>query len=303
MPELPRPVRAVALGLLTFVVAFSVARKPPTAPPDTLSPGEVQRLFEAMVKRVAKSGPNHLHMRRLYYYAAAFSGPAGASVHAVRAGALLHDTTKEDGRGDPKERFCTHGAQGAEYAFEVLTGLGKSEAFARHVAAAVDEHMGPCGHNDDFGDDRFMTKFCARDYPAPRSVEAQVLYDVDMLDLMTVDGVVKVVELRQKNPEFEREPLKDSALTGKDSAWKSVNDAGQTLLTKAARACGAALTAHTRAFLDGVDWDRVKDVPAFKAAARGFLGHTPLPSCLPRVPPCAEPESVMEEGPDARCAD
>ena len=56
-----------------------------------------------------------------------------------------------------------------------------------------------------------------------------MLFDLDMLDLMTVDGVVKVVELRQKNPEFERaaferEPLKDSALTGRDSAWKSVND-------------------------------------------------------------------------------
>lgn len=298
-----RVVKGLALGVAAFTLLYllgSSSRLPP-APKDTLSAGEVQRLFEAMVKRVQRGGPNHLHMRRLYYAAPVFARAAGASVDAVRAAALLHDTTKEDGRGEPRERFCTHGEQGAEYALTVLRGLGKSEAFALHVARAVREHMGPCGHNEEWKADRFMTKFCAREYPAPVSLEAQVLYDIDMLDLMTVDGVVKVVELRQKGPEFGRESLEDSARKGPDSAWKSVVDARQTLITSAAVACGGLLEAHSKAFLDQVDWRAVSTVDEFKAAARAFVSASPRPACLPQPPGCREPDAVIEEGPDARC--
>jgi len=129
-----------------------------------------------------------------------------------------------------------------------------------------------------------MSKFCGRSFPKPSSPEAKVLYDIDMLDLMTVDGVVKVAELRQKNPEFEKEPLEASVRTGPDSAWKSVVDAKQTLLTDAARDCGATLASHTEAFVDGVDFSKVKDVPDFKRAATDYLAQHSLPACLPRVP-------------------
>jgi hypothetical protein len=200
----------------------------------------------------------------------------------VQAAALLHDATKEDGAGEPKERFCTHGAQGAQYTKEVLLGLGKRQAFADAAALAVEEHMGPCGFNWSFFGKRFMSKFCDRRYPKPKSAEARVLYDIDMLDLMTVDGVVKVVELRQKNPEFEKEPLKDSAISGPDSAWKSVIDARQTLLTDAAVECGNTLVLHTQGFVDGVDFEQVKDVDGFKRAAAEYLVAKPLPDCLPR---------------------
>ena len=55
------------------------------------------------MKRVARGGVNHLHMRRLAYYAPRFAEAAGASVGAVQAAALLHDSTKEDGRGEGKD--------------------------------------------------------------------------------------------------------------------------------------------------------------------------------------------------------
>jgi hypothetical protein len=174
----------------------------------------------------------------------------------------------------------------------VLEGIGKSKAFAAHAAAAVREHMGPCGFNWSFFSKRFMSRFCARSYPKPKSLEAQVLYDIDMLDLMTVDGVVKVVEMRQKNPEFEKEPLKDSVISGGDSAWKSVVDAQQTLITAGARECGVALTLHTQGFVDGVDFEKVKDVPDFKWAATQYLAAHPLPSCLPTVPPLVDGSSL-----------
>ncbi len=247
-----------------------------------LAPGDVEQITAALLKRVKEGGPNHLHSIRLFRYAPPFAKAAGANVDLVQAAALLHDATKEDGAGEPKERFCTHGEQGAAYAKDVLVGLGKSPAFADAASLAIAEHMGPCGFNWPFFSKRFMSKFCDRGYPTPKSAEARVLYDIDMLDLMTVDGMVKVVELRQKNPEFEKEPLKDSAISGADSAWKSVIDARQTLLTAAAGTCGDRLVIHTQGFVDGVDFEQVKDVDGFKRAAAEYLAARPLPDCLPR---------------------
>lgn len=277
-----RNARVAALGVLSFTLFVGVSRLLRPSP-DELTPADAQRVLERSLERIKKGGPNQLHMRRLYFAAEPFGEVT--NLHVVRAAALLHDATKEDGKGDPKERFCTHGEQGGAWASQVLRELGKSDAFAARVEAAIVEHMGPCGHNEAWGDARFMTKFCQRAYAKPSTAEARLLYDLDMLDLMTVEGVVKVVELRQTNPEFEREPLKDSALTGKDSAWKSVNDAQQTLIIWPTQACGQELVTHTKRFLDGVDWDQVKDVTGFKQAAEKFLEQTPYPACVVRAPP------------------
>lgn len=249
---------------------------------EALQASELDGLFAATSKRVKPGGPNDAHMRRLLGYAPPFAKAAGAELAVVQAAALMHDATKEDGAGEPKERFCNHGTEGGAWAVTVLRGLGRSDAFAARVGQAITEHMGPCGHNEEWNAPRFMTKFCAREYPKPSSVEAQVLFDLDMLDLMTVDGVVKVVQLRQRGAEFEREPLVDSALKGADSAWKSVNDARQTLITPLAQRCGGELSAHTKAFLDSVDWAQVPSVEAFKLSAETWLKAHPLPGCLPR---------------------
>lgn len=251
---------------------------------EALSAWQLRQVHDAMLERVKPGGPNHLHMRRLFFYAPPFAQAAQAQLTTVQAAALLHDATKENGAGEPKERFCTHGEQGAQNALAVLQRVGATQPLAAQVASAVREHMGPLGHNDTFGADRFMTRFCARPYPSPQSVEAQVLFDLDMLDLMTVDGVLKVVGLRQRGAEFEREPLVASALTGADSAWKSVLDAQQTLRTEAAKACGATLATHTKAFLDGLDFGAVTSVEAFAAAEAAYLQRAPLPACLPVVP-------------------
>jgi hypothetical protein len=272
------PLALVGAG---YFALESLDRPPP--PDESLTPADIEKIYAALLSRVKSGGPNHLHSRRLFHYAPPFAKAAGANLDVVQAAALLHDSTKEDGSGEPKERFCTHGDQGAAYTQQVLEGLGKSKGLALATSQAVSEHMGPCGFNWSFFSKRFMSKFCDRKYDKPKSAEARVLYDIDMLDLMTVDGVVKVVELRQTNPEFEKEPLKDSAISGADSAWKSVVDARQTLLTDAAGACGDKLTLHTQQFVDGVDFERVKDVDAFKRAAAEYLAARPLPDCLPKV--------------------
>lgn len=279
----PYSAGTLALGA-TFLLVSGPARKAPPSPSDTLTREDVRAIYLALLDKVDRGGHNHLHCRRLFFYAPAFARAAGANVDAVRAAALLHDATKERGVEDPKERFCTHGAEGAKYAAAVIRRLGKSDAFVESVSVAIEQHMGPAGFSWSHRRNRFMTRFCSRSYPKPGAVEAKVLYDIDMLDLMTVDGVLKVVNNRQTNPEFGKETLKQSALTGSDSAWASVQEADQTLITPAAKKCGDDLTAHSKAFLDQVDWDAVKDVKSFAAAVQSFKQKSPVPSCLPAVP-------------------
>ncbi len=218
---------------------------------------------------VRAGGPNERHLRRLAALAPGFARAEGARVELVQVAALLHDATKEDGAGTPYERFCTHGEAGAALARVALPSLGFADTDVETVALAIVEHMGPCGEG------RFMSAFCKRPYPTPRSAEAKVLFDLDMLDLMTVNGVAKVVELRQRGAEFARESVEASAA----SAWKSVGEAREVLVTRTGQACGAQVTSHTRAFLDQVRFDGV-DVEGFSAQVGPWLRVHPLPECV-----------------------
>jgi putative nucleotidyltransferase with HDIG domain len=244
-------------------------------------------LRAALLRRVAAGGPNHQHALRLAALAPALARAEGADPALVVAAALLHDATKEDGAGTPRERFCTHGQQGAANARAVLPGAGFDAARTEVVASAIEQHMGPQGESPARHQPRFMTSFCDRAFPTPVGPEARVLYDLDMLDLMTVHGVAKVVALRQRGTEFGRETVEASALTGPDSAWKSVEDAGETLLTRTGRACGAEVRARTWRFLSTLDFGAVTTVPAFQAAVLASLAENPLPACVDPAGPTA----------------
>jgi hypothetical protein len=235
---------------------------------------------QVVLRHVRAGGPNHRHLLRVAALAPAFARAEAADLEVVQTAALLHDATKEDGAGSPYERLCTHHTQAAQLARRELPSLGFSKTHIEAIAQAIEQHMGPLGENPEFQSPRFMTGFCRRDFPTPSSPEARVLFDLDMLDLMTVDGVVKVVTLRQRNPEFAKESVQASALTGRDSAWKSVVDARQVLMTAAAQGCGDALSRHSRAFLEGIDFAQVSSVEAFEAAAKAYLAEQPLPVCV-----------------------
>lgn len=232
--------------------------------------GPTPAVESLVVRHVKRDGPNHQHVLRLFAAAPELARAEGADLEVVQLAALLHDVTKEDGTGTPFERFCTHHAQAAAVARLELPTLGYSSATTARVAEAIEQHMGPLGENPEFHAPRFMSGFCQREYPRPSTAEARVLFDLDMLDLMTVQGVVKVVTLRQRNAEFAKETLEQSALTGKDSAWKSVVDAQQVLVTSTAQRRGAEISARTRQFLESVDFSKVTSVEAFSAAAARF---------------------------------
>jgi putative nucleotidyltransferase with HDIG domain len=292
---------AIAAALLVLTGGCPHVDVSPPLRDESFRDAHLKQVYAALLRRVAKGGPNHLHCRRLFFYAEPFAKSVGADVQAVRVAALLHDSTKESGSEEPIERFCSHGETGARYAQEVLERLGTSDAFRGRVTRSILEHMGPVGVSWQLHGRRFMSRFCRRDFPRPSSPEAQVLYDVDMLDLMTVDGIRKVVTLRQTNAEFRTESIVQSARTGRDSAWRSVREAGETLITPAARACGRLLAAHSRKFLDGVDWTAVHDVGAFAAATETWKSMHPLPACLPEVPPCGAPAAAALLGEREDC--
>jgi len=238
------------------------------------------RVVEVMLQHVKRDGPNHRHMLRLAKLSARLAKAEGADARLVEAAALLHDAAKEDGQGAPFERFCTHHLQAAALARQSLPGLGFSADETARVAAAIEQHMGPLGDNEELHVPRFMSGFCKREFPRPATVEAKVLFDLDMLDLMTVEGVVKVVTSRQRNSEFAKESLRDSALTGADSSWKSVVDARQVLLTPTGQRCGDEVQRHTRAFLGQVPFETVTTVEAFEQAAHAWLTSHALPACV-----------------------
>jgi hypothetical protein len=233
-----------------------------------------------MERHVKPGGVNHQHMLRLARLAPRFSALEQVDGQLVETAVLLHDATKENGTGEPFERFCTHGTQAAALARAELPALGFATLEVDVVARAIEEHMGPMGDNAEYGRPRFMSGFCKRAFPEPSSAVAKVVFDLDMLDLMTVDGVVKVVTLRQTNAEFSKESVRESAVGGPDSALKSVVDARQVLRTTTGRACGAAVEQHTRAFLGSVDFEQVTSAASFAEASRGFLARSPLPECV-----------------------
>lgn len=248
----------------------------PSAASDELSSGDLAALWKVACERLDPQGPNLPHVERLVRYAPALSAAHGARLQVVQAAAILHDATKEKGEPDRERRFCGHGDDGARLARDTLVAMGKSEALVEAVAGAVREHMGPLGVDPRAGRPRFLSRACEGwNYPAPSTPESEVLYDLDMLDLMSVEGVLKVVKLRQAG-EGKGETLRQSA----ESASQSALEARQTLYTPAGRGCGAAVEAHAKAFVDCVDWQSVSDLAALESAVRRHLEQKPLPGCL-----------------------
>lgn len=106
------------------------------------------------------------HVLRVMRLAERIALAEGADVEIVRAAALLHDVARADeARGGPP-----HAAAGAARARVILAGHPPERVEA--VAEAIASH-------------RF------RERRAPRTLEAQVLYDADKLDAIGAIGVAR----------------------------------------------------------------------------------------------------------------
>jgi uncharacterized protein len=106
------------------------------------------------------------HVLRVLSLAVRIAREEGADLEVVRTAALLHDV----GRAEEARTGCSHAEIGAERARFILAGLPPEKV------AAVCEAI--AGH-------RF------RGDQAPRTLEAQVLYDADKLDSIGAVGVAR----------------------------------------------------------------------------------------------------------------
>ncbi|MEW5852638.1 MAG: HD domain-containing protein [Myxococcota bacterium] len=271
-------------GFALWFLGTLVGMIPETSLGGDLTTLERGAAVRALHEFVQPGSATDLHSLRMEERALRFASAEGAHVGAVRTAALLHDALKDNlPKVSPKDRYCMHGETGALNSIRAIKHRlsDRSVAFSVVVADAIFRHMGPCGFNMDWRDRRHVSKTCDRDYPTPVSRVSQVVYDLDMLDQMTVEGVLRLVEQRQATSDEAtgKESLKDMVKTGKDSAWKQVVDAGQTLRTRTGQRCGKELQSDTVGFIKSLDFGRVKSLEDLRGAAAAWrVGH-PEPTC------------------------
>ncbi len=113
----------------------------------------------------ADSAHDFDHVLRVVALADRIAQVEGADREVVRAAALLHDIGLDEGRAG-------HETSAANRAKAILRAQGCTEDFCDRVAHAIESH-------------RF------RSGPAPRTLEARVLFDADKLDAIGAIGVAR----------------------------------------------------------------------------------------------------------------
>jgi uncharacterized protein len=112
------------------------------------------------------------HVQRVYRMAERLAQDEGADLEIVRAAALLHDV---EGTAPGEAARSNHHYASADFATEVLTGEGWPQERITAVQHCIRAHR--------FRDNR----------EPPKTIEAQVLFDADKLDVLGAIGAARVV--------------------------------------------------------------------------------------------------------------
>ncbi|HYZ92055.1 MAG TPA: HD domain-containing protein [Actinomycetota bacterium] len=213
---------------------------------------DLERLREVVRNRYAQSGQPaevvvalNKHNDRVLQHAediAAGEGLDEAATEVLKTIAALHDIAKAD------THLMLHADAGADAAEEELRKLGKDDAFVAAVVQGIRCHMGPFPFIEEQAE-----KYEARtgehlDLPRPQLPIEKLFYDADMLALIDIEGIEKVVVLRQTTSEFIEEDKRTSAeesITPRTAAYRSamqsVHRAVDTLFSDTAKKLAAAL--------------------------------------------------------------
>ncbi len=138
------------------------------------------------------------HVLRVYRMAERLATAEGADMEIVRAAALLHDSVGSAPGGDDAARKEHHIAS-AEFAAQVLQGEGWSEGRIRAVQHCIRAH-------------RFRSNG-----ERPLTIEAQVLFDADKLDVLGAIGAARTIAYAALDgkPSYA-EPSEQFIRTGKE---------------------------------------------------------------------------------------
>lgn len=177
-------------------------------------------------------------------------GVSESDNEALKTIAILHDVAKAD------TPLMLHADIGSDDAGAILREMGKDEAFIRAVQEGILCHMGPLPFIEEEA-----RKYAERTgdhlhIPHPQTRVEKLFYDADMLALMDVEGIEKIVVLRQRTPEFLEEDERSSAAEGGTpraaayrSALQSVERAMATMFSDTGRKIAARLVADAERYV------------------------------------------------------
>lgn len=137
---------------------------------------EIRRFAEEKLRGEKISGLDH--SERVYRWCEALARDEGGDLEVLRAASLLHDIAV------PLVGRQRHYEEGAKIARQFLSGLGLPPERVEAIAHAIEAHS------------RFGG-------PEPRTAEAKILYDADLLDFIGAIGIVRGIGRGLLGGEFD----------------------------------------------------------------------------------------------------
>jgi hypothetical protein len=223
-----------------------------------ITPEEFDRLRDVVRKRYASSGQPaevvralNAHNDRVLQHTEDIARGEELGDHdtdLLKTIAILHDIAKAD------THLMLHAEAGADAAAEHLGELGKDVSFVEAVQQGIRCHMGPFPFIDEEAEKYAQRTGEHIHLPRPGTTIEKLFYDADMLALIDIEGIEKVVVLRQTTSDFIHEDEQIAAEEGITpraaayrSAMQSVERAAETLFSKTARELAARLVREAEA--------------------------------------------------------
>lgn len=131
-----------------------------------------QQLETYMLERMQDSAHDRQHVYRVLNNALEIARDEDhVNLDVLLAAAILHDVGRADETADPR---ADHAITGGDRAYQLLRDMGYPETFAEHVRQCIRTH-----------------RFRRNDPPA--SIEAQILFDADKLDVCGAIGIARTL--------------------------------------------------------------------------------------------------------------
>ena len=193
----------------------------------SIDSGLIETVKDIVGQRMAGQGAGHGmdHVMRVLVSARTIQAEAGGDLLVVELATLLHDV------GDAK--FNDGVERSAEFAREILSGLGADDKLIDHVAHIVDN-----------------ISFRKGDSAKPLSLEGKVVQDADRLDAIGAIGVVRTIEYGASVGQPFYLPDAGDSKTGIGHFHEKMFKIKDLLNTDAARKMAEGREAFMRSFLE-----------------------------------------------------
>ena len=181
-----------------------------------------------IIENFAKENMDELdwiHTKEVRTIAKKLAGSEKANKEIVDVAVLFHDVSKS------KTELLKHAVESAKIAEKFLKKIGYDEKFIEQVVECIITHSSPW----------------AKNAPMPKSIEAKVLFDADMIQQLGPFGIVKHI-LKYKDKPFDK--------IIKNSKYDLVEFAFGLLLTKNGKRIGREKVKYVREFFKLIRTDK-----------------------------------------------